>query len=130
MQKGESHDVFQHAQHMMDVMVLSTLGLEDEDIRALSELEEVQSIMGSYSIDTLADISGSQMVVKVHSLQALTPDDENFINKPKLIEGTWPSAPNECLIDGTELTRSRETSMHITSARACTRTDHLIQLYM
>ena len=101
----DTTDKYMDDYHMMDVMVLSTLGLEEEDVQALSKLEEVESITGSHSIDTLTDIRGSQLVVKVHSLQALSPEDEHFINKPKLIEGEWPNSPNECLIDGTKLTR-------------------------
>lgn len=101
----DTTDQYMDNYHMMDLTVMSTLGIEASDIEALSKLDEIKSITGSYTIDTLATIGGSQKVVKVHSLQSLSPEDDNFINKPRLIEGSWPSAPNECLIDGTQLTR-------------------------
>lgn len=101
----DTTDHYMDEYHMMDIRVLSTLGIEESDISALSKLEEVESILGSYAIDTLATIEGSQRVIKVHSLNDLLPDDEGFVNKPRLIEGEWPSAPNECVIDGSQLTR-------------------------
>lgn len=101
----DTTDQYMDNYHMMDLTVMSTLGIEASDIEALSKLDQIKSITGSYTIDTLATIEGSQKVVKVHSLQSLSPEDDNFINKPRLIEGRWPSAPNECLIDGTQLTR-------------------------
>ena len=101
----DTTDQYMDNYHMMDLTVMSTLGIEASDIEELRKLDEIKSITGSYTIDTLATIEGSQKVVKVHSLQSLSPEDDNFINKPRLIEGRWPSAPNECLIDGTQLTR-------------------------
>lgn len=90
---------------MMDVSVLSTVGIEEADIETISQLEQVESIAGSISMNALATIGDSQQVIKVHSLDDLSPEDAGFINKPMLVEGRWPSAPNECLIDGTKLTR-------------------------
>ena len=101
----DTTDQYMDEYHMMDIRVLSTLGIEESDIKALSKLDEVEAILGSYTIDTLATIEGSQRVVKVHSLANLSPDDEGFVNMPRLIEGRWPSTSNECVIDGSRLTR-------------------------
>ena len=101
----DTTDQYMDQYQMMDVSVLSTLGIEKADIEAISKLDQVESITGSYSLNAVATIEDSQKVVKVHSLQDLAQDDEKFINKPRLVEGRWPSSPNECLIDGTKLTR-------------------------
>ena len=101
----DTTDQYMDQYQMMDVSVISTLGIEKADIEAISKLEQVDSITGSYSLNMLATIDDSQKVVKVHSLQDLSQEDEKFINKPRLVEGRWPSNPNECLIDGTQLTR-------------------------
>lgn len=90
---------------MMDLSVISTVGLEAADCDAINDLEQVESVTGSISINALATIGEQQSVVKVHSLDDKDPKDPKFINKPLLVEGRWPSAPNECLIDGTKLTR-------------------------
>lgn len=101
----DTTDQYMDQYQMMDVSVLSTLGIEKADIEAISKLDQVESITGSYSLNAVATIEDSQKVVKVHSLQDLSQEDEKFINTPKLVEGRWPSSPNECLIDGTKLTR-------------------------
>lgn len=101
----DTTDQYMDAYQMMDVSVLSTLGIEKEDVEAISQLEQVDQIMGSYSFNLLANIEGHPKVVKVHSLGSLSVEDKQLINQPKLVEGRWPSSPNECLIDGTKLTR-------------------------
>ena len=101
----DTTDQYMDAYQMMDLNVLSTVGIEKDDIEALRQLQQVEHIMGSYSFNMLTSLDGNQKVVKVHSLGSLSPEDENLINKPKLVEGRWPSKPNECLIDGTQLTR-------------------------
>lgn len=101
----DTTDQYMDEYQMMDISVLSTLGIEKADMEAISKLKQVERIMGSYSLNMLARIEGSQKVIKVHSLGSLSQEDEKLINKPKLVEGRWPSRPNECLIDGTKLTR-------------------------
>ena len=101
----DTTDQYMDAYQMMDLNVLSTLGIEKDDVKALSQLQQVEHIMGSYSLNMLTSMDGNQKVVKVHSLGSLSPEDENLINRPKLVEGRWPSKPNECLIDGTQFTR-------------------------
>ena len=101
----DTTDQYMDEYQMMDISVLSTLGIEKADVEAISKLTQVERIMGSYSLNMLASIESSQKVIKVHSLGSLSPEDEKLINKPRLVEGRWPSRPNECLIDGTKLTR-------------------------
>lgn len=101
----DTTDQYMDQYGMMDVSVLSTVGIEESDVEAISQLEQIESIAGSISINALATLGDNQKVVKVHSLENLSPEDGSFINKPMLVEGRWPSAPNECLIDGTKLTR-------------------------
>lgn len=101
----DTTDKYMDQYHMMDIRIVSTLGIEATDIKEIGKLEEVKEITGSYSIDTLATIEGGQNVIKVHSLQNLSGEDDKIINKPMLVEGRWPSASDECLIDGADLTR-------------------------
>ena len=72
----------------MDIKVISTLGLTDEDISAISEVEDVSVVVGSYSVDTLVD----DEVVRVHAI-------EENINGVLLRDGRMPKNNDECLAD-------------------------------
>ena len=96
----------------MDVRVLSTLGLTDDDLEALRATDGVESVMGAYETDAMATIKGEQLAVRIHSLPeaALASDtgdgvnavseDEGYLNRPVLLEGEWPRASGECVILG------------------------------
>ena len=55
---------------LMDIRVVSTLGLTDEDIEALRQVEGVQAVMPAYSADVLATLAGDQYVMRVQPRRA------------------------------------------------------------
>ncbi|MCD8199674.1 MAG: FtsX-like permease family protein, partial [Coriobacteriaceae bacterium] len=95
---------------LMDLRVVSTLGVTDEDLEALGEVDGVEEVMGGYEADVMMDAEGEDFVTRVHSLSpsALTSDtsdglhaysdDAAYLNRPILKEGAWPSAPDECVV--------------------------------
>ena len=97
--------------NLMDIRVMSTLGLADEQIDELRAVEGVEAVMPAYEADAMAQIDGSQYVVRIHSLDpdvvresdvsdGLTAksDDASYINRLVLVEGEWPDEPGECLL--------------------------------
>ena len=72
----------------MDIKILSTFGFDDADVLAISEVDDVDVAVGSYSVDTLVN----DEVVRVHAI-------EDDINKVLLLDGTMPVEDNECLAD-------------------------------
>lgn len=78
-------------QNVYDIQVLSTLGLTNDDIEAIKQVEGVQKAYGEYSEDVLINYEDTEIVTKV-----LTIDD---INKPILIEGRMPENKSECLVE-------------------------------
>lgn len=103
-------DAYYDGTDLMDIRVVSTLGLTDEDIEALRQVDGVAGVMGAYSADVLATMGGGQYVTRVHSLSpsaaqstavdeaTVASDDEDYLNRLELVEGRWPSAPGECII--------------------------------
>ena len=104
--------------NLMDIRVMSTLGLTQSDVDAIATLKEVEGVAGSKFVDALVlvngkpeiDIDGSQIStraygINLNKLQAYYygADDKSFINRPTLIEGTYPTKPNQCLVDASEL---------------------------
>lgn len=79
---------FYNEKNAMDIKVISTLGFNEDDIKALTDVDEVYNAVGSYSFDTLVN----DEVVRVHAI-------EKNINKPLLRSGKMPTKNNECLAD-------------------------------
>lgn len=100
-------DAYYDGTDLMDIRVVSTLGLTDEDIEALRDVPGVSGVEAAYSADVLATLNDEQYVMRVHSLSpsaatvvkpdagALSSDDANYLNRLDLVEGRWPTSANE-----------------------------------
>lgn len=97
--------------NLMDIRVMSTLGLSDAEIDALRSVEGVEAVMPAYEIDAVSEIDGSQYVLRIHSLDVdaakasdvsdgmtAVSDDADYLNRLVLTEGEWPDEPGECLL--------------------------------
>lgn len=80
---------------LMDAHVLSTLGLTDEDVEAVSKVEGTRLAEGFYTADALASPvgGGDAMTVKVLSC------DQGMLNIPALSSGRLPEGPSEILVE-------------------------------
>ncbi|NLA33169.1 MAG: FtsX-like permease family protein, partial [Mollicutes bacterium] len=76
------------AHELMDVKIISSLGLTKSDVESLKELEYIEKVVPSYSVDTL--VKGKP--IRVHAL-------EDEINHLTLKKGVLPKNNNECLGD-------------------------------
>ena len=79
--------------NLMDLHVLSTLGLTDDDIDYLASLEDISAAEGCYTADGILHLESNDLVVKLVSLS------EQGINTPELVEGRLPEADDECLVE-------------------------------
>ena len=79
--------------NLMDIHVMSTLGLTDDDIDYLSSLEDISAAEGCYTADGIVHLESNDLVVKLVSLS------EQGINSPALLEGRMPEADDECLVE-------------------------------
>lgn len=90
--------------NLMDIQLKSTLGFSDDDITYLSNLNYVQKIQPSYSVDAFIEtMNESEVIVKVYSLDTANLNDAGYISKPILEEGRFPENTNECVIDNGSL---------------------------
>lgn len=90
--------------NLMDIQLKSTLGFTDDDIAYLSNLNYVQKIQPSYSVDAFIEtMNESEVIVKVYSLDTANLNDAGYISKPILEEGRFPENTNECVIDNGSL---------------------------
>lgn len=88
----ESADIFFDDSKLMDIRVLSTLGLTEDDVTAISAIEGVESAIPVYTYDVLTEKDEKQHVVKLMS-------ETTDINKITVTEGRMPQESGECLAD-------------------------------
>jgi putative ABC transport system permease protein len=80
--------------NLMDIRVVSTLGLTQDDVKELEKIKGVEEVFGTYTIDALAVYEEKEVVLRVHGLS-----DDTEINDVKLIEGRMPKNSGECVIE-------------------------------
>ena len=77
--------------NMMDIQILSTLGLTDDDVAAVAGVEGITGVMPGYQLDASAILDGQEFSTRFHSLpEDLSEDNDNYLNRPVLLEGRWP----------------------------------------
>lgn len=90
---------------LMDLHLISTMGITEEDIAAVAQTDGIQGKMPAYSVDTFVEAEdGSSLIVKALSLKTdAQEDDENYLNRPLLKEGRMPEKSGECLVEKSDL---------------------------
>ncbi len=94
-------DRYYDRQNMMDIRVLSTLGLVDDDINAIAASEGVEAVQPGYFVDVTTTVNGVEYVFRTHSLpvSGTLGGEVATMNQPKLVEGRLPTQSDECVIE-------------------------------
>lgn len=104
-------DQYFDATRMADLRVVSTLGLSDESLDTLRDVEGVEDVMPAREVDVLATVEDVQYTMRVQSFDTAAArasdtsdgvhaysDDASYLNRPILVSGSWPEGPNECVL--------------------------------
>lgn len=104
--------------NLMDIRVQSSIGMTDADVETIENIDGISGIMAEKFVDALIlvngepeiDIDGSQISTRAYSINLSMlqeyyygVENPNFINRPTLIEGTYPTQSNQCLVDASAL---------------------------
>lgn len=87
-----SGDAYFDNRNMMDIEVISTLGLTDDDLQAIEDVDGIEDAEGGYSVDVLSSEGDNQIAVHVMSLLP-------SMNQVQLEDGRLPEAEDECAVD-------------------------------
>lgn len=71
-------DKYYKNQNVYDIQVVSTLGLTNDDVEALSKIPNIETVVGSYEKDGKIKIENSEIIAKILVIQD--------INKVVLLE--------------------------------------------
>ena len=88
----EAAHTFYANQHLYDLRVISTLGLSEKDVSALTSVEGVETAMPSRTVDVMATLTSSQSTARVSSFIF------GELNQPIVVEGRLPQGPYECVM--------------------------------
>lgn len=109
--------------NMADIQIISTAGLTDDDVKVIQSINGIESAVGEKFVDgvvkingsPISDTDGSELTIRALPLD-LTKlananagvDDRSFMNRPQLVEGSWPTSPNQCVVDESSLSTPDE----------------------
>lgn len=92
-----SADKYYDDTNTMDIRILSTMGLTDKDLEAISSIDSILSVMPAYSADVLlTGTDHDSIVTKIHSIPL---DKSSYQNKIILVDGRMPENRGECVIE-------------------------------
>ena len=95
-----SADKYFDEYNLMDIRVLSPLGLTEDDVAAIKNIDGIKGVYPTHSIDVLTEIDSSQLVLKVHGIDLSESKNstENYINRAEIMEGRLPEKSGECIV--------------------------------
>ena len=93
-------DQYYKESQVYDIKILSTLGLTNDDIDALSEIDEIENTVGTYETEGKIEIDNKEIITKIMSVEKL--------NKPILLQGDFPETQNECVVEDSFLTANHK----------------------
>lgn len=114
----ESMEAYMDDANFYDIRIVSTLGLTDDDVSALSAIDGVKDIQPAYNADLLVQTGDDTVVARAHSLPITTGKEEtkkstsslstdgdtatdelDTINKLFLVDGHMPEKSGECVVE-------------------------------
>lgn len=87
-----SADLYYDETNLLDIRIVGTLGLTEDDVEAVRALPETEYAEGAYTTDILCEGADRELTVRIFSVT-------DRINEFTLLEGRMPEGPGECLMD-------------------------------
>lgn len=85
---------------LMDIKLMSSIGVKSEDVEAVKKAEDVQGVMAGYSKDVFYYHENQNLVLKFMSFNNVVDENSpNNLDKPVLLEGRLPEKKGECAVE-------------------------------
>lgn len=107
---NQAADTYFDETKLMDIQVIAPLGLSDDDLAALRDIDGVEAVMPAYQSDAIVDMAGETYATRIHSLSpsaadsntssgvGSVSDDPDCLNRLILVDGSWPTKEGECVL--------------------------------
>lgn len=87
-------------QRLMDLKLVSTIGVQSEDVEAVKKAEHVRGAHAAYSKEVFYSYENENKVLKCLSFNSTLDDSSpNLLNKLKVVEGRLPDKDGECAVE-------------------------------
>lgn len=96
---------------LYDVRIVCTSGITSAQKTELQNIQGVKNVMLAKTLDTLVRFDSKQVAARVTTMDfnearaqgmsnatTVTSTRTNYLNRPQLVEGVWPTAHDECVI--------------------------------
>lgn len=93
-------DQYYKENQVYDIQILSTLGLTNDDIEAISKIDSIETTTGTYEIDGKLEIENKEVITKIMCMEEL--------NQPILLQGELPVNQDECVVEEKFLTANNK----------------------
>lgn len=121
----DNAEEYYHTHNLMDLRLQSYIGLYEEDLEQIRQMDGVEAVQGVKFVDGymqvptedgstyegIVDIDGSEMTIRVMGVDVDKAidfydglDNPDYINRLELVEGRFPESPNECVVTCSDLT--------------------------
>lgn len=87
-----SADTFFDEQNLFDIMVVSTMGLTEEDVEALERIDGIEAVEGAFSETVFTQVEGQTKQATVNVLS------QKEINVPYILDGEMPLRADEIVV--------------------------------
>ncbi|MDD3340250.1 MAG: ABC transporter permease [Lachnospiraceae bacterium] len=94
-----SADAYFDDASLMDIRIVSTLGLTKEDVDVLAKINGVEQVEPSYSTDVFCTVNQQQLILRLNSMT-------ESLNQIQVTQGRMPEQADECLVDANFLEKS------------------------
>jgi putative ABC transport system permease protein len=103
-------DSFYDGTDLYDIRLLSSLGFSEEQVNLVAQTEGVEQVSAERSTDVMATLHGEHYAMRVSSFDSdaaqnsssdgrvVVSDDDGYLNRLVLVEGSWPDEPGECVL--------------------------------
>ena len=100
----ESVQAYYEETHLPDLHFISTFGFDENDVLAVENYNETETVQPGYSVDAFVTLSDTHdVIVKTYSLDLnKLKQNEVYLNQLVVIEGRLPENENECVVDSGE----------------------------
>jgi len=92
-----SADAIYDQYNLADIQVMSTLGITEGDVEAISKVEGVEKVQGTYTYEFISLLEENQSVIQARALN-------DGINDIELVSGRLPEKADECLMINSSMT--------------------------